>query len=60
MLQGSVLRCAMAVQRVALHTFVLAALPLPVAAQAACAPDSPQVIIYHAGSLSAAFAQVDR
>ena len=60
MLQGSVLRCVMAVQRVALHTFALVALSLPGAAQAACAPDSPQLIIYHAGSLSAAFAQVEK
>jgi ABC-type molybdate transport system substrate-binding protein len=31
-----------------------------VAAQTTCAPDSQQLIIYHAGSLSAAFSQVEK
>jgi ABC-type molybdate transport system substrate-binding protein len=29
-------------------------------AQAACAPEAPQLIIYHAGSLTAAFSQVEQ
>ncbi|HUL91382.1 MAG TPA: substrate-binding domain-containing protein [Burkholderiales bacterium] len=38
----------------------LAALAAPVAAQTACAPGSPQLIVYHAGSLTAAFSQVEK
>jgi molybdate/tungstate transport system substrate-binding protein len=32
----------------------------PVAAQTACIPGSPQVSIYHAGSLTAAFSQIEK
>ena len=60
--QGSVRRCAMTVRRAVLRLLALAALSLalPAAAQAACAADAPQLIIYHAGSLTAAFAQVEK
>ncbi|MDM0073685.1 substrate-binding domain-containing protein [Variovorax sp. J2P1-59] len=39
---------------------LVSALSSTVSAQPACAPGAPQVIIYHAGSLTAAFSQVEK
>jgi molybdate/tungstate transport system substrate-binding protein len=49
-------------RRAMLRLFALAALSLGLAAsaRAACAADSPQLVIYHAGSLTAAFTQVEK
>jgi ABC-type molybdate transport system substrate-binding protein len=40
--------------------FAVGVMSLAASANAACAPGTPQLIIYHAGSLSAAFAAVEQ
>jgi len=49
-------------RRLLLSSFALAALALagPAAAQSTCAPNSPQLIVYHAGSLTAAFSKIEK
>lgn len=49
-------------KKLALSAWALAALSVcaPAAAQTVCAPGAPQVLIYHAGSLTAAFSQVEK
>jgi molybdate/tungstate transport system substrate-binding protein len=55
-------RALRAARRLMMAAPALAALALagPVVAQTTCAPGSPQLIIYHAGSLTAAFSQVEK
>jgi molybdate/tungstate transport system substrate-binding protein len=45
---------------VAASTLAALSLAQPAAAQSSCAPGSQQLIIYHAGSLTAAFSQVEK
>jgi ABC-type molybdate transport system substrate-binding protein len=46
--------------RLSIFVFAVGVLSLATRAHAACAPGSPQLIIYHAGSLTAAFSAVEQ